>query len=120
VPVIPANLPIQTEIVLEGDRGQGLVFSLNRHSLLGFNGLMQPIRPAPSGHGAPGELIDDDHFVFANDVFHIAVKQSMRRADRRSNDETRPDWRRHTGSRWRVANPLPAIDLRRVHARSVR
>ena len=74
----PGQFLIQTEIVLEGNRGQGLVFSLNRHSLLGFNGLMQPIRPAPSRHGAPGELIHDDNFVFANDVFHIAVKQSMR------------------------------------------
>jgi hypothetical protein len=35
------QLVIHAEVVLEGDRGQGLVLALNLHALLGFQGLVQ-------------------------------------------------------------------------------
>jgi len=34
---------------------------------------MQAVGPAPAGHGASGELIDDDDFAAAHDVFDIAL-----------------------------------------------
>jgi len=63
---------------LKGDRRQGLIFSLDRHPLLGFDSLMQTVRPTPAGHGAAGKLIDDDHLAVAHDVFDILVKQGVR------------------------------------------
>jgi len=68
---------IQAEIVLKRDRGQRLILGLNWHSFLGFDGLMETVRPAPARHGSTGKLIDDDHLVTAHDVFHILVKQGM-------------------------------------------
>ena len=40
------QLAVETEVVLEGDRGHGLVLGLDRHPLLGFHGLVQAVAPA--------------------------------------------------------------------------
>ena len=69
------KLLVQAEIVLESDRCQSLVFILNRDVFLGFNRLMQTIRPAPASHHTPGKLINDDHFIILDDVINILMKQ---------------------------------------------
>jgi len=62
---------------LEGDRGQCLVLALNGHTFLGLYGLVQTIRPTSTRHETSGELIDDDDFVVAYDIVHIAAKEMM-------------------------------------------
>ena len=41
--------------------------------LLGLDGLVEAVAPAPSRHGAAGELVDDHHLAVADDV--VAVEQ---------------------------------------------
>ena len=72
------QLPVQPEIILECDRRQRLVFVLDRHPFLGFDRLMQTVGPTPALHHAAGELVDDDDFVIAHDVVHLALEQRMR------------------------------------------
>ena len=62
----------QAEIVLEGDRGQGLVLVLDRHLFLGFQRLVQAFGIAPAFHHAAGELVDDDDLVVLDDVVDVA------------------------------------------------
>ncbi len=70
------------EIILEGDRRERLILALDLDALLGFNRLMQTVRPAPPRHHAPGEFIDDDDFAVFNHIFHILAIERMR-LDRR-------------------------------------
>ncbi len=44
------QLLVHAEVVLEGDRGERLVLLLDPQSFLGFDGLMESIAPAASGH----------------------------------------------------------------------
>ena len=71
------KLAVHAEIVLEGDRGQRLVFILDRHTFLSFDRLVQPFRPAAAGHQASREFIDDDDLAILNDVVLIAQKEVM-------------------------------------------
>ena len=70
------QLFVHTEVVLEGDRREGLVFALDFDVFLGFDGLMETVGPAAAGHEAAGEFVDDDDFEFtffagADDVFLV-------------------------------------------------
>ena len=67
------ELLVHPEIVLEGDRGQRLVFRLDLDVLLGFQRLVQAFGIAAALHHAAGELVDDDDFVVADDVVLVAV-----------------------------------------------
>ena len=69
------ELLVHAEIVLEGDRGQRLVFRLDRLMLFGFERLMQAFRIAPARHHAAGELVDDDDLAVAHDVVLVALEQ---------------------------------------------
>ena len=51
------------------------VFRLDFHAFLGFHGLVKSVRPAPSGHHAPGKLIHDDDFAILDDVFLVAAEE---------------------------------------------
>ena len=66
------QLVVEAEVVLEGDRGQRLVFLLDRHAFLGLHGLVQAVGPAAPGHHPARELVDDDHLAITHDVFHVA------------------------------------------------
>ena len=68
---------IKPEIVLEGDRSQGLVFILDRHTLFGFHRLVQTFRPTPPGHRTTRELIHNDDLIIANDIVHIPLEQHI-------------------------------------------
>ena len=66
---------VHAEVVLEGDRGQRLVFRLDRHPFLRFHRLVQTIRPAPAAHQTPGEFIDNDDFTVLHHIVLILVEQ---------------------------------------------
>ena len=72
------ELPVQPEVVLEGDRGEGLVLVLDRHPLLGLDRLVQALRPAPARHRAAGEFVDDHDLAVAHDVLDVALEQRVR------------------------------------------
>ncbi len=72
------KLGIEAEIVLESDRGEGLIFVLDIDAFLGLDGLMLAVRIAPTLHHAPGELIDDDNLVVFDDVLGVARKDFVR------------------------------------------
>ena len=63
---------IKAEIVLESDGSQGLVFRLNTHPFLRFNGLMQAIGLTPAFHHTAGKLINDDNLVVFDNIVNIA------------------------------------------------
>ncbi len=46
--------------------------------LFRFDGLVETIGPAPSGHQAAGEFVDDDDFAILHDVLLILVIQRVR------------------------------------------
>ena len=71
------ELCVHPEIVLEGDRGQRLVFRLDLDVLLGFQRLVQAFRIAAALHHAAGEFVDDDDFVVADDVVLVAIEQRV-------------------------------------------
>jgi len=68
---------IHTEVILERDGGQGLVLHLDRHLFFCLKRLMQTFGIPTAFHHATGELIDNDDFVFLNDVVLVTGKQFM-------------------------------------------
>ena len=72
------ELAVHAEIVLESDRGERLVLGLDLHPLLGLDGLVQAVRPAPACHQATGEFVDDHHFTVLHHVLLVAVIQRVR------------------------------------------
>ena len=72
------QLRIGAEVVLERDRGQGLVLVLDGDVFLGFKRLVQPFGIPPAFLHAAREFIDDDDVVVLDDVIHILFEQNMR------------------------------------------
>ena len=70
----------EAEIVLKGDRGQGLVFHLNQDRFLGLERLVQALGIAPPLHHAAGELVDDDDLVVLDDVIGYRAETACGRA----------------------------------------
>ena len=68
-----AQLSVQAEIVLEGNGGHGLVFSLDGHAFFGFHRLMQTIAPTAACHETARELVDDDNFTLLDHIVLVAV-----------------------------------------------
>ena len=71
------QLFVQPEVILESDGCHGLVFWLDRHTLLGLYRLVQAFAPAPPGHQPPGELIDNHHLAGLHHIVLIAVVQVL-------------------------------------------
>jgi len=69
---------VHAEVVLEGDARQRLVLGFDLHRFLGFKGLMEAVAETASGHEAAGELVDDDHLSFLDDVVHVAAEEVVR------------------------------------------
>ena len=59
VPVMPDELRVHAEVVLERDGRERLVLVLDLHAFLGLDRLVQTVGPAAAGHQAAGELVDD-------------------------------------------------------------
>ena len=71
------ELVVVAEVVLVGDRGDGLVLLLDRHALLGLDGLVQALRPAPPLEDAAGELVDDLHLAVDHRVVDVALVERL-------------------------------------------
>ena len=72
------QLGVQAEIILEGDRRQGLGLLLDVGAFLGLHGLMQAFGQPAAFHHAAGELVDQHHPVVLDDVVPIALEQLVR------------------------------------------
>ena len=72
------ELVVHAEVVLERDRGQRPLLAADLDALLGLDGLVQALRPAATGHEAPGELVDDDHLAVLDDVVAVALVEHLR------------------------------------------
>ena len=71
------QLLVQAEVVLDGDRGQGLVLGLDLDAFLGLDGLMQAFGQAAPRHHAAGELVDQDDLFALDDVVLVALVQGV-------------------------------------------
>src|SRR5882757_7750226 len=71
------KLFVHAEVILEGDRRERLVFPLDLHAFFSFNGLVETVGPAPTGHLPSGEFVDDDDFAIFVDVVDIDFVQRM-------------------------------------------
>ena len=71
------ELVIQTEVVLQGDGGKGLVLLAHEHALFGLDSLMQALGVATALHDAAGELIDNLDLAVGNDVLLVAVEHVL-------------------------------------------
>jgi hypothetical protein len=52
--------------------------ALDAQALLRLDCLVQALAPAPAGHLAAGELVDDDDLTVLDDVVAVALVQRMR------------------------------------------
>ena len=71
------ELFVETEIILKGDGGEGLVFLADIDALLRLDRLMEAIGPAAAGHQASGELVDDDDLAVFHHVLHVAAVEGV-------------------------------------------
>ena len=69
------ELLVETEIVLERDRGERDVFGLDGDVFLGLERLMQAFGIAAARHHASGELVDDDDLAVADDIVLVALEE---------------------------------------------
>ena len=72
------QLVVHPEVVLDGDRGEGLGLALDLHLLLGLDRLVQPVGPAPARHDAAGELVHDHHLAVLHQVVHFLLVEDVR------------------------------------------
>ena len=71
------ELLVHLEVVLDGDRGQGLVLLFDPDVLLGLDGLVESLRIPPALQDPAGELVDDLHLAAGHDVVHVALVQLL-------------------------------------------
>ena len=71
------ELVVEAEVVLVGDRRERLVLLLDRHTLLGLDRLVEPLRPAPPLEDAPGELVDDLDLAVDHGVVDVLLVQRL-------------------------------------------
>ncbi|MDT7659487.1 MAG: preprotein translocase subunit SecA [Pseudonocardiales bacterium] len=73
----PGQLAVEPEVVLQRDRGQGLVLLLDLDAFLGLDRLVQTlVVPASVQHPA-GVLVDDQHLAVGDDVVLVALEQLL-------------------------------------------
>ena len=72
-----SQLVVEAEVILDCDGREGLGLAVDLDALLGLDGLVESIAPAAAGHFAAGEGIDDDHFVFLDDIFDILLVKTV-------------------------------------------
>ena len=71
------KLAVKPKVILEGDRGHGLVFRLNCHPFFGLYRLVQALAPAPASHQAAGELVDDHNFTLLHHIMLVTVVEVL-------------------------------------------
>ena len=73
----PGELVVHAEVVLQRDRGEGLVLLLDLHAFFGLDRLVDALAPAPALEDAAGELVDDLHLAAGDDVVLVALVQLL-------------------------------------------
>ena len=71
------QLVVHSKVVLQRNRGIGLGRSLDGHTLLGFNGLVQAIRIASPVHNTAGLFVNNFDFLIHHHVFHVLFKERV-------------------------------------------
>ena len=71
------ELVVPAEVVLVGDRRDRLVLLLDRDALLGLDGLVEALRPAPALEDAAGELVDDLDLAVDHRVVDVALVERL-------------------------------------------
>ncbi len=66
-----AQVLVEAEVVLDGDGGQRLGFGVDLNAFFGFDCLVESVRPATAWHFATGLFVDDDDFVFFDDILDV-------------------------------------------------
>ena len=73
----PRQLLVEAEVVLEGDRGPGVVLLFDPHPLLGLDRLVEAVGPAPPVEGATGELVDDLDLALGHQIVLVPPVQLL-------------------------------------------
>ena len=71
------ELVVETEVVLQGDRGHRLVLGLDLHTLLGLDGLVDTLVVAATGEHTTGVLVHDLHLATGHDVVLVVAEQLL-------------------------------------------
>ncbi len=71
------ELVVHAEVVLQRDRRERLVLLADAHALLGLDGLVQALRPAPAVQDAAGELVDDLDLAVDDGVVDVLLVQRL-------------------------------------------
>ena len=74
----PRQFGVHPEIILEGDRCQGLIFLFDLDMFLRLEGLMEAVAVPSPGHDPSGEFIHDDDLPFLHEIVDIAFEEGMR------------------------------------------
>ncbi|OPZ61410.1 MAG: hypothetical protein BWY88_00243 [Synergistetes bacterium ADurb.Bin520] len=69
------QLAVHAEVVLDGHRGEGLIFPANAHSLFGLDGLVEAVGVPATEHEPTGELVHDDDLPVFHHVVHVALEK---------------------------------------------
>ena len=71
------ELVVEAEVVLQGDRREGLVLLADLDALLGLDRLVQALVVAAAGEHAAGVLVDDQHLAVHDDVLLVVAEQLL-------------------------------------------
>ena len=71
------ELLVHAEVVLEGNRRHRLIFVLNAHAFLSFDGLVNTFAPATSRHQTARKFVHDDDFTVLHHILLIALEERM-------------------------------------------
>ena len=71
------QLLVEAEVVLQGDRGEGLVLLLDLDALLGLDRLVHALVVAAAVQDAAGELVDDQDLAVVDDVVLVALVELL-------------------------------------------
>ncbi len=77
VPGHAGELVVHAEVVLQSNRGKGLVLVFDAHALFGLDRLVQALRVAPAGQNATGELVDDLDLAVLDDVLDVSLVELL-------------------------------------------
>ena len=66
---------VQPEVVLQRDRGEGLVLVLDGDTFFGLDSLVQAVAPPTSLENSSGEVVDDLDLAAVDDVLVVANEQ---------------------------------------------
>lgn len=71
------QLGVHPEVVLQGDRREGLVLVLDLDALFGLDGLVHPLVITPARQHAAGVLVDDEDLTVHVDVVLVPLEQLL-------------------------------------------